>query len=185
MGRTIARAANALPRELVIRVEEVCRASAEVVYGILADLQTHAIWAGERQKRSTRLLSVEAPGGLAGVGTEFHTTGADPMGSFSDRSVVTEAIPGEVLEFVTEARLTTKRGKPLDWTNIHRYELTAEGVGCRIAYTVRITRISELAGMLAAFKVRGLRALALRASSGVARRGVRNLARLAEEPAGR
>jgi hypothetical protein len=48
-------------------------------------------------------------------------------------------------------------------------------------YTIRIVRISELTGMLAMFKVPGLRGLALKASSGVATRGVRNLARAAEE----
>jgi hypothetical protein len=103
------------------------------------------------------------------------------MGSFSDRSVVTEAVPSRSFEFVTEAHLQTKRGKGIDWTNVHRYELTPEGEGCRIAYTIRITRISELAGMLALFKVPGLRGLGLKASAGVARRGVKNLARMAQE----
>lgn len=173
--------ANALGRELVVRVEEMSSASPGAVYEILEDLRSHATWAGERQKRNTRLLSVEAPGGPAAVGTEFHTTGADPMGSFSDRSVVTEAARGKTLEFVTEALLTTKKGKGIEWTNVHRYQLTPEGDGCRIAYTIRIARISELPGMLAVFKVPGLRSLGLKASAGVARRGVRNLARLAEE----
>jgi hypothetical protein len=74
--------ANALGGELVVRVEETTSASPEAVYEILGDLRSHAIWAGERQKKNTRLLSVEAPGGAAAVGTEFHTTGADPMGNF-------------------------------------------------------------------------------------------------------
>jgi hypothetical protein len=172
--------ANALGQELVVRVEDASSASPASVYEVLADLRSHAIWAGERQKKNTRLLSVEAPAGAAMVGTEFLTTGADPMGTFEDRSVVTEAIPGKALEFVTEAHLTTKKGKVADWTNVHRYELAPDGDGCGIVYTIRITRISELPGMLALFKVPGLRTLALKASSGVARRGVRNLARLAE-----
>jgi uncharacterized protein YndB with AHSA1/START domain len=177
---------NALERELVVRVEERSRASAERVYEVLTDLRSHLEWAGARQKKNTRLLSVEAPAEPAVVGTEFETTGADPMGTFADRSVVTEVTPGEVLEFVTEARLTTKKAKAVDWTNVHRYELSSEGGGSRIVYTIRVTRISELAGMLAAFKVPVLRALALKASARVARRGVRNLARLAEgRPAGR
>ena len=173
--------ANALGRELVVRIEETSSASPEVVYEILEDLRSHGIWAGDRQKKNTRLLSVEAPGGPAAVGTEFHTTGADPMGSFSDRSVVTEAVQGRTLEFVTEALLTTKKGKGIEWTNVHRYELMPESDGSRIAYTIRIARISELTGMLGVFKVPGLRSLGLKASAGVARRGVRNLARLAEE----
>jgi hypothetical protein len=173
--------ANALGRELVVRVEERSSASPGSVYGVLADLRSHTIWAGERQKPKTRLLSIEAPAGSALVGTEFQTTGADPMGTFADRSVVTEATPGRTLEFVTEARLTTKKGTAADWTNVHRYELSPAGDGTRITYTIRITRISELVGMLRIFKVPGLRSLGLKASAGVARRGVRNLARLAEE----
>jgi hypothetical protein len=175
------RRANALKHEWVVRVEEPCRATAGTVYELLADLRSHAIWAGERQRRNTRLLSVEAPESPAVVGTEFHTTGADPMGSFSDRSVVTEATPGRVLEFVTEAHLQTKKGKSVDWTNVHRYELSPERDGCRITYTIRVTRISELVGMLAAFRIPGLRRLTSKASGAVARRGVRNLARMAEE----
>lgn len=173
--------ANALKHELVVRVEEPCRASAEAVYEVLSDLRSHAIWAGERQRGKTRLLSVEAPVGPAAVGTEFQTTGSDPMGSFSDRSVVTEADPGRSFEFVTEAHLQTKRGNGIDWTNVHRYELEPAVDGSRIAYTIRITRISELSGMLAIFRIPGLRGLGVKASAGVARRGVRNLARMAEE----
>jgi hypothetical protein len=171
---------NALARELVVRVEERSSASPGSVYEVLADLRSHTTWAGERQRKNTRLLSLEAPAGAAMVGTEFQTTGADPMGTFADRSVVTEAAPGKAFEFVTEARLTTKKSKVADWTNVHRYEVTSEGDGCRIVYTIRIIRISELPGMLALFKVPGLRALGLKASSGVARRGVRNLARWTE-----
>ena len=173
--------ANALGRELVVRVEERSSASPASVYAVLSDLPSHAIWAGERQKRNTRLLSIKAPAGSALVGTEFQTTGADPMGTFADRSVVTEATPGRTLEFVTEAHLATKKGRAADWTNVHRYELAPAGDGTRITYTIRITRISELVGMLAIFKVPGVRSLGLKASAGVARRGVRNLARLAEE----
>jgi hypothetical protein len=174
------RSANALSRELVVRIEEPSSASSESVYEVLADLRTHAVWAGEQQGRRARLLSVAAPEGAVRVGTEFHTTGLDPMGSFADRSVVTEAIPGKALEFVTEAHLQTKRGKGTDWTNVHRYELEPADHGCRIVYTLRITRISELRGMLAIFGVPGMRGLGLKASAGVARRGVRNLARMAE-----
>jgi hypothetical protein len=173
--------ADALGHELVVRVEEASSASPGSVYDVLADLRSHVIWAGERQKKNTRLLSVEAPDGPAMVGTEFRTTGADPMGTFADRSVVTEATPGEALEFVTEARLTTKKGKGVDWTNVHRYEVSSEGAGSRIVYTFRVMRISELIGMLGMFKIPGLRALALKGSAGVAKRGLRNLARTAEE----
>ena len=66
---------------------------------------------------------------------------------------------------------------------VHRYELAPSGTGCRIAYTVRIARISALPGLLALLNAPGLSALVMKASAGVARRGVRNLAALAEEQA--
>lgn len=176
--------ANALRRELEVRVEATSRASVESVYDLLADVRSHLVWAGERQKKKTRLLTIEGPGGPASVGTEFTTTGADPIGRFTDRSVVTEASRPSVFEFVTEAHLVTKRGKIADWTNVHRYELAAAPEGCRIAYTIRINRISALPGMLALFNVRALAGLVRKASEGVARRGIENLARLAEERAG-
>ncbi len=52
--------------------------------------------------------------------------------------------------------------------------------GSRIVCTSRVTRISEMPGMLGAFNVPGLRALGLAVSAKVSRRSVRNLARLAE-----
>jgi hypothetical protein len=151
------------------------------VYAVLADLSSHTVWAGERQKRRTRLLTIDAPAGPAAVGTEFHSTGSDPMGTFSDRSVVTEATPGKAFEFVTEARLTSKKGIASDWTNAERYELEPVAGGCRIVCASRVTRISELRGTLGIFNIPGLRALGLAVSAKVSRRSVRNLARLAEE----
>jgi hypothetical protein len=180
MQKTRDRGANALKQELVVRVEATSRATTEVVYSVLADLPSHIVWAGERQGKRTRLQTIDAPAGPAVVGTEFHSTGADPMGTFSDRSVVTEATPGKAFEFVTEARLTTKKGITTDWTNIERYELEPTGDGCLIVCTSRVTRISELPGMLGVFNVPGLRALGLAVSAKVSRRTVRNLARLAE-----
>lgn len=181
MQKTSDRGANALKQDLVVRVEANSRARAEIVYAVLADLSSHTMWAGERQGKRTRLLTIEAPAGPAVVGTEFHSTGADPMGTFSDRSVVTEATPGKAFEFVTEARLTTRKGVATDWTNVERYELESSKGGCRIVCTSRLTRISELPGTLGIFNVAGLRALGLAVSAKVSRRSVRNLARVAEE----
>jgi len=180
MQKTRDRGANALKRELVVRVEATSRATTGAVYALLADLSTHTVWAGERQGKRTRLLTIDAPTGQAVVGTEFHSTGADPMGTFSDRSVVTEATPGKAFEFVTEARLTTKKHPASDWTNVERYELESTRDGCRIVCTSRVTRISELPGTLGIFNVPGLRALGLAVSAKVSRRSVRNLARMAE-----
>jgi uncharacterized protein YndB with AHSA1/START domain len=175
--------ANALKgRELANTLEDTSAAPPEVVWDVLADLRTHRVWGGERQRASTRILELEAPEGPASVGTEFGTVGADPMGRFEDRSVVTEAVRPETLEFVTEARLHTKRGRAVDWTVIHRYELApAEGSGCRIRYTTRITRVSELPGLLRTMALPGLGALAMKGSAPVGRRGLRNLAAMAEE----
>ena len=176
--------ANALKGgERSITVQVDCSAPAEVVWDVLADLRTHAVWGGEHQKPRTRILLIEAPDGPAVVGTEFATTGADPMGRFHDRSVVTEAMRPSTFEFVTEATLETKKGKRADWTNVHRYELTSTEKGCRISYTIRITRISSLPGMLAIFNVPVLSGLALKGSAGVGRRGIRNLAALADQRA--
>lgn len=178
--RTGSPAANALKHELEARTTRDSTASPERVYDLLADLESHRIWGGEKQSKKTRLVSIEAPAGAAVVGTEFATVGADPMGEFRDRSVVTEASRATVFEFVTEARLTTKKGKTADWTNVHRYEITPTDSGCRIDYSIRITRISELPGMLALFNVPGLSSLVMKAAAGVGKRGVTNLAALAE-----
>jgi hypothetical protein len=185
MQRTGDRSANALKKELVVRVEATSAAAPETVYGLLADLSSHLVWAGERQAKKTRLLTIDAPAGPAVVGTEWRSTGADPMGTFSDRSVVTEATPGKAFEFVTEAHLATKRGPSCDWTGVERYELEPVDGGCRIVATSRITRITDLPGMVALFNVPGLRELGLKVSAKVSRRTVRNLARVAEEREGR
>ncbi|MGA9161089.1 MAG: hypothetical protein WB297_09545 [Actinomycetota bacterium] len=177
--------ANALRGELGIHLEETTTAPAGIVYDRLADVRNHLEWGGKMQpKQNFRLLSVDAPEGPALVGTEFRSTGADAMGRFADSSVVTEATRPSVLEFVTEARLSIKKGEVVEWTNIHRYELTPQGEGCRISYTLRTVRISELPGALAMFRVPGLRSLALRMSGSFARKGLRNLVKLAEERAG-
>jgi hypothetical protein len=183
MQKTGDRSANALKKELVVRVEADSKATPETVYDVLADLSSHLVWAGERQGKKTRLLTIDAPAGPAVVGTEWRSTGADPMGTFSDRSVVTEATRGEAFEFVTEARLTTKKGIVVDWTNVHRYEMQPGSAGTRIVYTLRVVRLSRLAGMLAIFGVPGLRGLARKASSTIARRSVRAFAALAADNA--
>jgi hypothetical protein len=181
MQRTSGARTNALRRELAITVEATGRASAEQVYDVLSDLRSHLTWAGERQPATGRLLSIEAPDGPAAVGMEFATTGSDPMGRFTDRSVVTEATRPSEFEFVTESRLETKKGAISEWTNVHRYEIRLSPQGCSVAYTLRITRVSALPGLLRLFNAPLLSGLVKRAAAGVARRGVENLVALAEE----
>ena len=78
----------------------------ERIYATLADLSTHTTWAGSMHgKKNFGLRTLEASVSPAVVGTEFRSTGADPMGSFTDRSVVTEASDPSVFEFVTEGHL--------------------------------------------------------------------------------
>jgi hypothetical protein len=167
----------------VLVAEATARVEAEHVFDALAELRSHAVWSGERQRPKTRLLTVDAPTGPASVGTEFATTGTDPSGRFTDRSVVTEATRPIAFEFVTESRLETKRGVA-DWTIVHRYELTPRREGSRVRYVIRVERISALPGALRLFNVVGLSALIRRVATGVARRGVRNLVAFAEERAG-
>lgn len=175
--------ANALKRELRVHLEETSAAPAEAVYELLADIRSHLEWAGKMQSKHYRLLTIDAPAGPASVGTEFSSTGADAMGEFVDSSVVTEASWPSLFEFVTQARLATKKGTVIEWTTVHRYELQPHGNAIRIAYTLRTVRISELPGALAMFKVPGLRSLLLRIGASNARRGLRNLARLAQDRA--
>ena len=179
------RGRNALKGELVVRLRETSRAPAEAVYDLLADIPNHLEWAGTMQtKKNFRLVSIEAPPGSASVGTEFTSAGVDPMGTFADSSVVTEATPPKLFEFVTEARLSTKKGKVVEWTNVHRYEIEPQGQGCAVTYTVRLVRISELPGALGMFRVPGLRAIGLRVSGSAMRRGLRNLVELADGRSG-
>ncbi|MBA3738496.1 MAG: hypothetical protein H0W97_07990 [Actinobacteria bacterium] len=109
MQKTGDRGANALKQDLVVRVEATSRATTEAVYAVLADLSSHTVWAGERQGKRTRLLTIDALAGPAAVGTEFHSTGSDPMGTFSDRSVVTEATPGKASS--SSRRHDSRRGR--------------------------------------------------------------------------
>lgn len=174
--------ANALRDPLEVRVVEASTAAPETVFDLLADVRSHLEWGGRRQSKETyRLLSIEAPEDPATVGTEFSSTGADGMGRFADASIVTEAVRPGLFEFVTEARLTTKKGRVVEWTLVHRFEIAPKGSGSEIAYAVRTLRISELPGMLAMFNTPGLRSLLLRAGRSNLTRGVRNLARMAEE----
>jgi hypothetical protein len=178
------RTGNALKGEIVVRVEGASAAPAEVVYDLLADVRSHLEWGGAMQsKKSFRLLSIDGPAGPASVGAEFSSSGADAMGTFNDTSVVTEATSPNLFEFVTEARLSTKKGTVVEWTIVHRYEITPAEDGCSISYAMRTVRISELPGPLALFNVPGLRALLKSAARSNVRRGFRNLVEFADERA--
>ncbi len=113
------------------------------VYAALADLSSHKVWGGSmHKKKNFGLRTLDAPQGPASVGTEFRSTGADLGGSFSDRSVVTEATSPSVFEFVTEGHLERrKEGKPASDTRItHRYEIAGDGSGSTVTYRAHVTR---------------------------------------------
>jgi hypothetical protein len=84
------------------------------------------------------------------VGTEFNSTGADPMGSFTDRSVVTEATSPSVFEFVTEGHLDQKKqGKPACDTRItYRFEIVPTGTGSTVTYRLHISKWTNAPAVL-------------------------------------
>ena len=135
-------------RNPVLRFEGSSRAPAEVVYDLLADLQSHLEWGGRRQREITRLLTLDSPLGPATVGVEFFSTGSDgKVARWSDRSVVTEATRPEVFEFVTEGRREGKPGShPWLSTAAHRYVIEPAADGCRVVYTQDITRLDGAPG---------------------------------------
>jgi hypothetical protein len=167
-------------RNPILQFEGPSRASANTVYDLLEDLQSHLEWAGRRQLETTRLLTLQAPPGPAGVGTEFLSTGSDgKMARWTDRSVVTEATRPQVFEFVTEGRREGKPGsRPWLSTAVHRYEITPASVGCRVRYTQELT---QLAGAPRIMLAPGISRIVFRISAKYMRRGFDGLLALAEE----
>jgi hypothetical protein len=170
-------------RNPVLRFEGSCRAPAEVVYDLLADLQSHLEWAGQRQLETTRLLTLTAPPGPARIGVEFLSTGSDgKTARWSDRSVVTEATRPEVFEFVTEGRRQGKPGRrPWLCTAVHRYAIAPEAGGCQVTYTEALTRLDGAPWIL---RTPGVSRIVFRVSARYMRRGFDGLLALAEERAG-
>jgi hypothetical protein len=167
---------------LVGRLSELCTAPAGGVYELLDNLSSHLEWGGRQRSRSSRLLSLDAPAVSAHVGTEFTSSGEDSMVRMTDRSVVTEATPPFSFEFVTESRWEMKRGgRRVDCTIVHRYDLAPVPDGCRVTYSIRVTRMSALPGLLVTFRMPGLRRIAMRRSTASLRGGLRNLVQMAEE----
>ena len=78
MQTTGDRSANALKKELVVRVEATTTAAPDTVYGVLAELSSHLVWAGERQAKKTRLLDDRRGGGARGRGDGMAEHGCGP-----------------------------------------------------------------------------------------------------------
>ena len=156
-------------------------ASPAHVYATLADLSTHTTWAGSMHgKKNFGLRTLEASADPAIVGTEFRSTGDDPMGSFTDRSVVTEATSPSVFEFVTEGHLEPKkRGKPACDTRItYRFEIAQDGTGSSVTYRVHMTKWTNPPALL---RSRALRPVVRAAMKSYMKKMLRNLTTYASE----
>ena len=167
-----------------IEIRERTSAPPEAVYGLLEDLRSHAVWGGVRQAPGFRLLTLDAPVGPATVGTEFRSTGADGRHRINhDRSVVTEASPPEVFEFVTESRSLRDDGEvALSSTVVHRFEIErAAGGGSEVVYTFHSVRVDPV---WAIFRIPVVSHVVLRILRSMLRRGIRNLLAMAAERAG-
>ena len=119
-------------------------ASPAAVYDVLADLSTHLDWAGTRQHRGFRLLSVRGTGPLE-LGTEFESVGSIPMAlvRWENHNEVVEARRPEVLEFHTEAVAVWRSGERTEALYEHRYEIVSDGTGSRVTYRMRQTAIEN------------------------------------------
>ena len=147
----------------------------ERIFATLADLSTHTTWAGSmHNKKNFGLRAIEAVAGPAVVGTEFRSRGDDPMGTFTDRSVVTEATSPAVLEFVTEGHLEPKKqGKADCDTRItYRFEIASAGAGSTVSYRVHISKWTNAPAVLRSAL---LRPIARMATKSYAKKMLRNL----------
>ena len=150
----------------------------QTVYDTIAELRNHLDWSGERASSETfKLLSIDAPDGLATVGTVFTSSGEADNGTFHDRSVVTVAAGPTTFVIETDAHLDRKRGRPWDAHFIHRYDVTPEGDGSRITYTETIERVNYVPYWLQP----GVRSIFKLYVNRADRKQLENLARLAEE----
>lgn len=171
METTRDRTGNDLRKPFETTTTAEAKASPGAVYEVLADLESHRIWGAGKNG----LQSLTAPPGQARVGTEFESTGNDPMGRFEDRSVVTEARPGELFEFVTDAHQRPRKGEPIEWTVVHRYAISPAGTGSRITYSNRAVRISGIRGMLRLMNAPILSGVFRAMAASVSRKGLRKL----------
>jgi hypothetical protein len=119
-------------------------ASCEAVYDVLADPSTHLTWAGHQSpEKGFRLLSLDAPGGRASVGSSFTSTGANGSKmTFLDHSVVIEAIPSSRFAFETQSRLPRVHRPEWSARFEHRYGIEPDGKGSLIRYSCEVYPLS-------------------------------------------
>ena len=152
-------------------------ASPDDVYRVLSDLSTHQVWAGEQApSKLFRLLTVEAPGGQATVGTTFSSTGANAMSStFHDRSVVVVADQGSRFGFDTESTLQRKHRPPWHVRFAHRYSIEPSNGGARVSYSCEVRPRNYVPYWLQPWMRPATRAMVPRSIA----KNMRNLARMA------
>lgn len=109
----------------------------DAVYDVLADLSTHIDWSGRQLgDRAERLLSIDAPPGLARVDMEFSSTGYTPVGTFHDRSRITTAERPSRLEYVTQSELELTSGRAMASVFANRFLIEPVGSSSRITRSV-------------------------------------------------
>jgi hypothetical protein len=159
------------------------KAAPDAVYRVVADVATHLDWAGERARdKRFRLLTLDAAGGPASVGTTFASTGANSKNggmTFHDRSTVTDATPPRAFAFETESRLERRHRPTWHGRFAHRYTITSDGSGARVDYTCAVYPGNYRPYWLHPLCRPATRRMVQRAM----RRNMENLARLAEAAA--
>ncbi|TMM21411.1 MAG: SRPBCC family protein [Actinobacteria bacterium] len=157
------------------------RARPEQVYDVLADLGSHLEWAGNRQFRSFRLLSLDAPGGPAEPGTRFTSTGRIPMNRarFDNRNTISKADRPRLFEITTESTIAWPKRAHGEGTFVNTFEISPDGKGSRVVYRSEQLRFREPPWGL---RYPLLRSVTYRIWIPIwSRRGFRNLLRMAEE----
>jgi Polyketide cyclase / dehydrase and lipid transport len=167
-----------------VTVSERTAAPPEAVYDLLADLSTHIEWGGSwHPSRTQRLQSMEAPNGPATVGVEFWSVGTTSAGSWHDRSRVTAATRPELFEFVTDGMLRDRQGVDRMLLHaVHRYEIADTPGDATISYflSATLTLQAPPGDMHSRLPLVIFNLLV----PAVIERGIRNLARMAEDRAG-
>jgi hypothetical protein len=157
------------------------QARQEDVYGVLADLRSHLEWAGNRQYKMFRLLSVDTSSGPAEVGAAFSSVGTIPMNRsrFDNLNTVTEADAPHVFQIRTESTIAWPRRAPGRGTFVNTFEIFPDGDGSRVIYRSQQLRFDNPPWGL---RYPVLRDITARVWIPIwSRRGFRNLLRMAEE----
>jgi len=161
------------------------RARPEQVYDVLADLGSHLEWAGNRQFRSFRLLSLDAPGGPAEPGTRFTSTGRIPMNRarFDNRNTISKADRPRLFEITTDATIAWDKRAAGTGTFVNTFEISPDGQGSRVIYRSKQLRFRNPPWGL---RYPLLRSVTYRIWVPIwSRRGVGNLLRMADERSAR